>query len=300
MKRLPWLWVIGVVAFGVMGAGAQEGPAVGKDATIGPAQGTCILGGSGVEPEMFRRFMELAGGSRARIVVIPTASGHNGNDLGQGLAKHFRDAGAGQVIVRHTRDPHVANSDTFVAPFKTATGVWFGGGRQWRLVDAYQGTQTLKAMRGVLQRGGVVAGGSAGATIQGSFLARGDTRGNQIMMGDHQEGFGFVRNVAVDQHLLARNRQFDLIEIIQAHPHLLGIGLDEGAAIVVRGNEFEVIGDSYVVIYDYTKTVHGFGPFYFLKPGDRFNLKTRIPIQPHTGEGVKDKLVDRRWPKFRH
>lgn len=264
--------------------------------TVGPAQGTCILGGSGGEPEMAQRFLALAGGERAKIVVIPTAAGGDGDNLGQGLVKRFEDAGAESVVVLHTRDPHVANTDAFVEPLKSATGVWFGGGRQWRLVDAYQGTQTLQEIRGVLKRGGVIAGGSAGATIQGSFLARGDTRGNQIMMGDHQEGFAFVKKVAVDQHLLARNRQFDLMEIVQAHPELLGIGLDEGAAIVVQGNEFEVIGTSYVVIYDYHKTMHGFGPFYFLQPGDTYDLKTRTPVQKRRSERALDKLVEKPWP----
>jgi len=267
--------------------------------TVGPAQGTCILGGSGGEPEMAQRFLELAGGERAKIVVIPTAAGGNGDNLGQGSIRRFKGAGAESVVVLHTRDPHIANSDAFVEPLRSATGVWFGGGRQWRLVDAYQGTQTLREIRGVLKRGGVIAGGSAGATIQGSFLARGDTSGNQIMMGDHQEGFGFVKKVAVDQHLLARNRQFDLMEIVQAHPELLGIGLDEGAAVVVQGNELEVIGTSYVVIYDYHKSIHGFGPFYFLQPGDTYDLKTRTPMQKRRSEKALDKLVEKPWPKLR-
>jgi cyanophycinase len=266
------------------------------NSTAGPAQGTCILGGSGGEPEMLQRFLELAGGERARVVVIPTASEGDSDRLGQGFIGRFKDLGVESVVVLHTRDPDVANSDAFVEPLKSATGVWFGGGRQWRLVDAYMGTQTLREIRGVLQRGGVIAGGSAGATIQGSFLARGDTKGNQIMMGDHQQGFGLVKNVAVDQHLLARNRQFDLMEIVRAHPELLGIGLDEGAAIVVQGNEFEVIGTSYVVIYDYYKTMHGFGPFYFLQPGDRYDLKTRTPMQKRRSEKALDKLVEEPWP----
>lgn len=269
------------------------------ESTVGPALGTCILGGSGGEPEMVQRFLELAGGERARIVVIPTAAGGDGDNLGQGSVRMLERAGAESAVVLHTRDPQIANSAAFVEPLKSATGVWFGGGRQWRLVDAYQGTQTLREIRAVLKRGGVIAGGSAGATIQGSFLARGDTKGNQIMMGDHQEGFGFVKRVAVDQHLLARNRQFDLMEIVQAHPELLGIGLDEGAAIVVQGNVFEVIGTSYVVIYDYHKTIHGFGPFYFLQPGDRYNLKTRTPLQKRRSEKARDKLVEKPWPKFR-
>jgi cyanophycinase len=128
--------------------------------------------------------------------------------------------------------------------------VWFPGGRQWRLADAYLGTRVHEELRALLARGGVIGGTSAGATIQGSYLARGDTRSNTIMMGDHVEGMAFLRNVAIDQHLLRRNRQFDLIEIVQAHPELLGIGIDENTAIVVRGDRFEVMGAGCVAIYD--------------------------------------------------
>ena len=135
------------------------------------------------------------------------------------------------------------------------------------------------------ERGGVIAGSSAGATIQGSFLVRGDTKGNELMEGDHLVGFGFLKNAAIDQHILARNRQFDLIPVIQAHPELLGIGIDENTAIVVKGNEFEVIGPSYVAITDHrlwdskdAASPNGAarkGKIYFLRPGDRFDLAAR-------------------------
>jgi hypothetical protein len=115
----------------------------------------------------------------------------------------------------------------------------------------------------------------AGATIQGSFLVRGDTQGNEIMIGDHLEGFGFLRNTGIDQHLLKRNRQFDLFEVLDAYPDLLGIGIDEDTAIVVQGDQFEVIGQGYVAVYDTGRLIPPNGRFYFLAPGDRFNLKER-------------------------
>lgn len=94
------------------------------------------------------------------------------------------------------------------------------------------------------------------------------------MMGDHEEGFGFLKRAAIDQHLLMRNRQFDLVEIITAHPDLLGIGLDENTAIVVRGDTFNVMGQGYVAIFD-ANTWSAERPFYLLAPGDRFNLVER-------------------------
>ena len=79
-------------------------------------------------------------------------------------------------------DRKVADSKQFVEPLRKARGVWFGGGRQCRLVDSYLNTRTLRELRAVLDRGGVIGGSSAGATILGSYLVRGARSGNQIMM----------------------------------------------------------------------------------------------------------------------
>lgn len=249
-------------------------------AEVGPTGGSLVVAGGGInDPAIYERFVSLAGGPEAPIVVIPTAgTGENYDDFWPGLQR-LRDAGAVHIKVLHTRDPQEADREDFVAPLRQARGVWFSGGRQWRLVDAYLGTRTLAEIRGVLERGGVVGGSSAGATIQGSYLARGDTSTNTIMMGDHTEGFGFLANVAIDQHLLQRNRHFDLVEVIEAHPELLGIGLDEDTAIVVRGDTFEVIGSGYVAIYDSTNVTGDHWRFYFLAPGDRYDLSTRQPTR---------------------
>jgi cyanophycinase len=190
------------------------------------------------------------------------------------------------MTVLHTRDSLVADTDSFAAPLETADAVWFSGGRQWRLVDAYAGTKTLEGFWTVLERGGVIGGSSAGATIQGSFLVRGDTETNTIMMGNHQEGFGFLPHSAVDQHLLARDRQYDLIPVIEAHPELLGIGIDENTALVVQGDTARVVGESLVAIYDPRRwtqadsTLDRDDKFFFLEPGDRLDLRTRRKLAP--------------------
>jgi len=136
--------------------------------------------------------------------------------------------------------------------------------------------KTAKALWNLLDRGGVIGGGSAGATIQGEYLVRGDTRGPLLVMGDHERGFGFLKKTAIDQHLLSRNRQFDLLQVIRARPQLLGIGLDANAAIIVQKDQFQVIGKGYVAIYD-PRSVGADGRFYLLGPGDRFDLATRTP-----------------------
>jgi cyanophycinase len=242
------------------------------------------------------KFVELAGGEDARIVVVPTAGGREEYDNGScGVASWWR-LGVRSVTCVHTTDPAEANTDAFIAPIQDATAVWFNGGRQWRIADAFLGTRAEEEFWNVLERGGVIGGSSAGATIQGSYLARGDTGGNTVMMGDHEVGFGFLKNTAIDQHVLRRNRQFDLIAVIEAHPELLGIGLDENTAIVVQGDEFEVMGASYVLIYDNRTTVGDNGRFYFIPPGGRFNLATRQAYRPGEGDRPIEGTRAEPWP----
>ncbi len=260
---------------------------------VGPENGSLVIvGGAMRDPAIVERFLDLAGGPDAPIVVIPTAGGADEYDQYWRGLKQFKEAGATHLTVLHTKDRGVANSDEFVKPIREARGVWFGGGRQWHLADSYLDTKVHAELWALLERGGVIGGSSAGATIQGSYLARGDTKTNEIMMGDHEVGLGFVKNVAIDQHLLRRNRQFDLLEIIGARPELLGIGLDENTAIVVQGDEFEVIGESYVVIYDNTRKIDSGGDFYFLSAGDRYNLATREAFR--MGPRPLQRIVPRR------
>jgi cyanophycinase len=253
---------------------------------IGPKNGTLVIvGGGGRSDSIIKKFIKLSGGNNSPIVVIPTAAGSESYDENSGDADYMRKLGATNVTVLHAKDRNMANSDSFVKPLINAKAVWFGGGRQWRLVDTYKNTLTEKLFWKVLERGGVIGGSSAGATIQGSYLARGDTKNNQIMMGDHQEGFGFLKNAAIDQHVLARNRQFDMFDILKNRPELLGIGIDENTAIIVRGNHFEVIGESYVIVYDGTfwsregsdlkNLPEKTKLFYFLHNGDKYDLLKR-------------------------
>lgn len=269
-------------------------PVAGMAAEIGPDNGYLVVAGGAVtDPEIYERFVMLAGGSEAPIVVIPTAGGGETYDDFWPWLAPLREAGATRIKVLHTTDREIADSEEFVAPLREARAVWFSGGRQWRLVDAYMGTRTLEEIRGVLDRGGVIGGSSAGATILGSYLVRGDTSTNTIMMGDHTEGFAFLKNVGIDQHLLRRNRQFDLIEVIEAHPELLGIGLDENTAIVVRADNFEVIGQGYVAVYDSNRKVRDRGEFYFLAPGDRFDLAKREPSREiHSKQPFEDLFAE--------
>jgi aminobenzoyl-glutamate utilization protein B len=252
----------------------QSGPP--PETTVGPRTGTLVIDGGGQNPAAVRAFVALAGGQDAEYVLIPTATEAepDADDLERGRKRFAGAFGISHVTVLHTRDRAVADTEAFAAPLKTARGVWFGGGRQWRLVDSYMGTRTQREIEGVLARGGVVGGSSAGATIQGSYLVRGAREGNHIMMAKgYEEGFGYLRGVAIDQHLLVRGRQDDLVGVIEKKPGLLGIGLDEPTAIVVKGDRFLVVGRTVVGIYDGRD--HAGKPYLFLIPGEQFDLRSR-------------------------
>jgi cyanophycinase len=264
--------------------------------TVGPPRGSLVIvGGGQLGPEIINQFVALAGGKDAEVVVIPTAAENDadGNDPvdPKRTAQTFtRVFGFKNVSVLHTRDRAEADSDAFVAPLKKAKAVWFDGGRQWRLVDAYAGTKAQREIEAVLARGGVIGGSSAGATIQGSYLVRGAREGNHIMMAKgYEEGFAYLRGVAIDQHILPRKRADDLVQVIDAHPELLGLGIDEATAVVVEGDRFEVIGRGVVGIYDGKD--HDGKRYYFLAPGERFDLKDRRrvaterkPVHAPTGD----------------
>ena len=228
--------------------------------------------------------------------MIPTAGGGEEYDQSWAGLAIFAGHGATNLTVLHTTDPDVANTDAFVRPIREARGVWLSGGRQWRLADAYVHTAVHREIQAVLDRGGVVGGSSAGATILGDYLVRGDTATNVTMMGDHEEGMAFLKGVAIDQHLLRRNRHFDLIEVIRARPDLIGIGLDENTAIVVEGDTFEVIGQSYAVIYDHERMLDSGGLFYFLAPGDTYDLVTRQSTRPGETAISNRRVIARPWP----
>jgi cyanophycinase len=254
--------------------------------SVGPKNGKLMIVGGGAANPLVEKFVELAGGKDARIVVIPTAGNSEEFTEDWYFSKMVKEFGAKSVALIHTRDPKIADTEEFCKPFKNATGIWFTGGRQWKLVDAYENTQVVEECWKMLERGGIIGGSSAGATIQGSYLARGDTKSNAVMMGDHEAGFAFLKNVAIDQHLLARNRQFDLFEILKEKPELLGIGLDESTAILVEGDTFEVIGKTYVAVYDGNfwrrdgnPVVPEMQSFYLLKEGDKYDLKSRRIIK---------------------
>ena len=244
----------------------------------GPEKGSLvIIGGGGSTDEIWNKIIELAGGEeKARFVIVTNAMGDDieqyKND-GRVLRERL---GEDRVTQFHLLTIREANDEKNLDIIRNATGVYFSGGRQWRIADAYLNTLVHQEFLNLLDRGGVIVGTSAGASIQGSFLWRGDTTGPDILIGNHTQGLGFLRNSVIDQHLLARNRQFDLVDFIKAAPTYIGIGLDEATSIVVIRDELEVIGRSVVAIYE----PNGEKPFFFLRQGQKYDLKERKIIRP--------------------
>jgi cyanophycinase len=277
---------------------ALAAPGAAQQSTeYGPPSGTLVIvgGGSTDGTGIVEKFLELGGGAEeGRFVIVPTAGGNYDRegklrvfDEAQVL-DGWRQRGVKNVSMLHTHDPALADTEAFVAELAQATAVWFNGGRQWNIVDSYAGTRTYDLFHAVLERGGVIGGSSAGATIQGEYLVRGATQGSGIVMTDeenHQLGFEFLRKSAIDQHINARDRWDHIIPVIEAQPHLLGIGLSEGTAIIVTGDTFEVMGKWKVAVHDNTQTYQPWEkPYFVLSPGDAYDMKARRIVK--LGDGT--------------
>ena len=251
-----------------------------------------MLTGGGFGPGVAERFGALAGVDRP-VIYIPSASSgirlpsgfiwsppegpdatHNEAAFAIELARllHVRE-----VEILHSRERSFWDSPETVARLRQAHAVWISGGNAGRLADIILGTRAEAEFAGVLARGGVIGGESAGAIIIGSFIVRGRPDKPVLMAAGHQRGLGLLPDTAIDPHLAEAKREGELIQVVDAHPELLGIGIDEPAAIVVTGNRFEVIGGGRVAIYDNQK--HGSHWYYDLPPGSRFDLVSRQPLQ---------------------
>lgn len=240
-----------------------------------------IVGGGGMPKGLMGRFVELAGGvEEAKIVVVPISMPEPLPEE-DGMEKSLRGMGVKTVTVLRGRTPEVVDGEESLAALREATGIWFGGGRQWRFYDAYVGTEARELMVKVLERGGVIGGSSAGASIQPEYMARGNPMGSrEIMEEGYERGLGFLPGVAVDQHFSQRNRFGDLASLVDRYPQILGIGIDETTALVVEGSVAEVVGRGAVHFYDRRKpVVEGEPDHESLPAGERYDLVARERVQ---------------------
>ncbi len=221
-----------------------------------------IIGGGHRTPEMMRQFVDLAGGpEKARLVVIPNASA-DGDTSCRDMADEFRALGVRTVdccLLTHEQ----ASDPRSAAQLDGATGIYFTGGDQVLVTKALVGTPVHRKLLELYQAGAVMGGTSAGAALMSKVMITGDEKLNRDTVNAFVsirkdnivtvEGMGFLTNAIIDQHFVRRKRHNRLISVVLEHPELVGVGIDEATAIVVRhGDLFDVIGSGSVVVYDAT------------------------------------------------
>jgi cyanophycinase len=223
---------------------------------MGSAQGAVLAAGGAEDKvnrrEILERVVREAGGRRARIAVLPTAS-EIPEERAAFYVAAFRALGAANahhVPITVRADAHVAAN---VGAIRASTGVFLTGGDQSRLVDVLGGSPALGAIVERLRRGGVVAGTSAGASAFSATMIIGGQTGLQI----HKDavklapGLGIIGRLIIDQHFSQRDRLGRLLTAVALQPGCLGVGIDEDTAIVYSGaGQLEVVGTGQVFILD--------------------------------------------------
>lgn len=249
-------------------------------------RGTLLLvGGGPTQPDIEARFLKLAGGDKAKIVVIPTAHLET-EDFGAttgyalDLLEHF--GSGGHVTILHTIHREAADSESFVKTLRQATAVWIDGGEGTYLLDAYMGTRTERELIALLDRGGVIGGTSAGALIWGSRSmvfqqpagAVGRPRSENLAMGSaHEPCLGVLRNVLIAPHFTAFQLAPAMEQMVAAYPKMTGFGIDEATALEVHADTCRVIGREHVTVYRGAAK-----PLLAPSDGQRFDLRTLRPI----------------------
>lgn len=210
-----------------------------------------IIGGGDILDTMYNLFAKEIGGKDQPIVYIPTATDDEPwIQAGQHLVK-FTSRGFTNLTTVHTRDKQKANDPVFIDRIRKAKGVFIGGGDQANIANAFLGTAVHQELFALLNRGGIIMGTSAGATIMGDLMITGwEQRKAPNVLHTYPPGLAFMKNTSIDQHVLVRNRQFDLVPMMEANTNILGMALDEATAAYVNRDSIQVIGRSYMMIYD--------------------------------------------------
>ena len=276
-------------------------PALAFSAAPAPGGHLVLIGGGDKPPEAMRKFVALAGGPDAPIVVFPTASEEA--DAAAYYADLFgKELGCTRVAVLDVKTREDAARPDFAATARGARGIFFGGGDQSRITRALLDTPVGAAVAEAFARGAVVGGTSAGTACQSDPMITGEGDFTVIRAGavETVRGLGFLPGVVVDQHFVARQRSNRLLSVILEHPALLGVGVDEDTAVWVRPDgTLEVLGTRSVLVYDASKAKVSRAPaaggkdllgvqglrMEILLPGDRYDLRRRRPLGRAAGTG---------------
>ncbi len=242
---------------------------------------------------ILNRFVQLAGGSSAHILIVATASSFY-DWVGQRYTALFKQLGAAHAEVLHARTRQEALSSIPLEQLQHATGIFITGGDQLKLTAVLGGTALERRIRELNNAGVVVGGTSAGASVASEHMMAYGMSGpapRRAMM-QFAPGMGLISGVIIDQHFGARGRSGRLITAVAHNPGLLGIGLDEDTAVEIHAdNTFTVLGRGSVFIADgshvsYTDIHHVpdhapltiFGlTMHVLSSGYRYDMHTRTP-----------------------
>lgn len=203
-----------------------------------------VVGGGGTGPEIVSRALELSGGKSAIVAVLPQSS--ELPDAGDSSVQMWLEAGAKEAAKLAFTDPGAA------VKLRRATLIWMPGGDQNRFMKEIEGTGLAEVIRERHRAGIAVGGTSAGAAVLAEAMFTGDADLKSITAGATvvAKGLGLWPEALIDQHFLKRQRDNRLISAVLDRPTLVGVGIDEGTAVIVKGDSLDVIGKSSVVIID--------------------------------------------------
>jgi cyanophycinase len=202
------------------------------------------VGGGGTTDAIVKRTLELAGGSKAVVAVLPQSSEESNGDES---VQMWREAGA-----REARAIDFGDVAKAKAALEVSTLIWMPGGDQTRFMKVIAGTGLADVIRARHRAGAVVGGTSAGAAVLSTVMITGDADLESLSSGRTvtTDGLGIWPDVIVDQHFLRRQRHNRLISLVLDRPRLVGVGIDEATAAILQGSTIHCLGRSAVMIVD--------------------------------------------------
>ena len=238
-----------------------------------------VVGGGTRPVEATKKFVEWSGGAKSKILVITWATAEEGSSF-DGTKKAFLEANAATVEHAATRPIDADKRAKLVTQIKEATGIYFGGGDQNRIMDVLKDEELLKMLRAKYAAGTPFGGTSAGAAVLSDPMMTGEAD-LKILDGKKvgvRTGLGLISNIMFDQHFLIRQRHNRLFGFVMENPNYLGVGIDEANAVMITDNRnLEVFGNTHVMFID-AKGHNGGMRVNILNPGDWYDLKKRKPV----------------------
>ncbi|ACK73309.1 cyanophycinase [Gloeothece citriformis PCC 7424] len=207
--------------------------------------------------KILREFIRRSGGIDAKIVIMTVAT-ELPREVGDDYIRTFERLGVEDVRVADTVVREDADSRSILEALERATGVFFTGGDQARIVEVLKDTQIHKTLQKRYQEGLIVGGTSAGASMMSDkMILEGDSETYpRIEIVDLDSGMDFLSEVIIDQHFAQRGRLGRLLAAVARHPQLIGIGIDENTGIIVEDHQFQVIGEGSCTVVDLKSASH--------------------------------------------